>query len=190
MGLCGLAENMVSADSYRVGDVLTARNGRTIEVLNTDAEGRLVLADVLDVARELGAAKMVDLATLTGACVVALGHEAAGLMTNDAAWGGAVKQAAEAAGERVWELPMYAEYGEQIRSELADIKNVGAGRWGGALTAAKFLEEFVGDTPWTHLDIAGPAYLDSKKPWQAAGATGVMVPTLVALAEAWGAKAT
>ncbi|MCA9177356.1 MAG: leucyl aminopeptidase [Planctomycetales bacterium] len=181
LAVCGLVENMVGPDSYRLGDVLTARNGRTIEVLNTDAEGRLVLADALDVAVERGASRLVDLATLTGACVVALGHEAAGLMTNDEAWCAEVKAAASTSGERMWELPMYDDYGEQIRSEVADIKNVGAGRWAGAITAAKFLQEFVDDVPWTHIDIAGPAFLEGK-PGQINGGTGAGVATLVELA--------
>jgi leucyl aminopeptidase len=182
IGLCGLVENMVSGSSYKLGDVLRARSGKTIEVLNTDAEGRLVLADVLDVCLQQGPARIVDLATLTGACVVALGNDVAGLMANDAAWAQAVLAAAEECGEPIWQLPMFPEYGEQIRSEVADIKNVGDGRWGGAITAAKFLEEFVGGKPWVHLDIAGPAFLESSKSWLEAGGTGFGVRTLVELA--------
>jgi leucyl aminopeptidase len=182
VGLCGLVENMVSGDSYKLGDVLRTRNGKTIEVLNTDAEGRLVLADVLDVALQFGPAKMIDLATLTGACVVALGTDVAGLMTNNQALCDEVKSAAEACGEQVWQLPMFPEFGEQIRSEVADIKNVGDGRWGGAITAAKLLEEFVAGKPWVHMDIAGPAFLDSPKPWLDAGGSGAMVRTLVEIA--------
>ncbi len=181
-GLVGLTENMTGAGAYKLGDVLTARSGTTIEVLNTDAEGRLVLADVLDVARGEGASHIVDLATLTGACVVALGLEVAGLMTNDDAWCDRIADAADAAGELVWQLPMFDLFDEQIQSNVADIKNIGAGRWGGAITAAKFLEEFVGDTPWTHIDIAGPAFLDKAQPWCDAGGTGTMVRTLVELA--------
>jgi leucyl aminopeptidase len=184
IGLCGLVENMLSGDSYKLGDVLHARSGKTIEVLNTDAEGRLVLADVLDVALQHQPAKIVDLATLTGACVVALGNDVAGLMTNHQEWADAVKSAGDAVGEPLWQLPMFAEFGEQIRSEVADIKNVGEGRWGGAITAAKFLEEFVGGKPWVHLDIAGPAFLESSKPWLDAGGTGFGVRTLVELAKA------
>ncbi len=179
MGLCGLAENMVSGDSFKLGDVLRSRNGKTIEVLNTDAEGRLVLADVLDVAVSRGAKQIIDLATLTGACVVALGTDIAGLMTNDLALGTRIQQAAQRCGERVWPLPMHAEFAEQIRSNVADIKNVGNGRWGGAITAAKFLEEFVGDAKWAHLDIAGPAFLDRPTPWCDGGATGALVRTVV-----------
>lgn len=182
MGLMGLVENMPSANAYKLGDVLTARNGTTIEVHNTDAEGRLVLADVLNVAVERGADKIIDLATLTGACMVALGQDVAGLMANDQAWCGEVQQAADRMGERVWQLPMFEEYAELIKGTVADIKNVGEGRWGGAITAAKFLEQFVGGKPWTHIDIAGPAFLDKPKPWLDAGASGALVRTLVELA--------
>ena len=183
IGLVGLVENMVSGDSYKLGDVLQSRNGKTIEVLNTDAEGRLVLADVLDVAVERGAARIVDLATLTGACVVALGMDVAGLMTNDQPWCDDVLAAARACGEPAWQLPMFSEFAEQIKSKVADIKNIGEGRWGGAITAAKFLEEFVQGKPWVHIDIAGPAFLESEKPWLDAGGSGAFVRTLVELTE-------
>ena len=182
VGLVGLAENMVSGRSYKLGDVLKTRNGKTVEVHNTDAEGRLVLADVLDVALSRKVGKIVDLATLTGACMVALGKYVAGVMTNDQAWCDTLIGSAEVCGESIWQLPMDAEFGEQIRSQVADIKNVGEGRWGGAITAAKFLEEFVGDTPWSHIDIAGPSFLDKPLAWMDAGATGCMVRTLVELA--------
>jgi leucyl aminopeptidase len=179
IGLMGLVENMVSGDCYKLGDVLTSRNGKTIEVLNTDAEGRLVLADLLDIAVEQKVSRIVDLATLTGACMVALGTDVAGLMANDQVWCDDVKAAADACGEPAWQLPMFAEYGEQIRSKVADIKNIGEGRWGGAITAAKFLEEFVGETPWVHIDIAGPAFLENPKSWLDAGGTGAFVRTIV-----------
>ncbi|WP_372717157.1 M17 family metallopeptidase, partial [Novipirellula sp.] len=179
IGVCGLAENMISGTSYKLGDVIKTRNGKTIEILNTDAEGRVVLADTLDVTRENAPASIVDLATLTGACMVALGMEVAGLMTNDQPLCDAVSQAAKTEGEPVWQLPMFDLYDEKVKSKVADIKNVGEGRWGGAITAAKFLENFVGDTPWVHIDIAGPAFVDSPKPHRDAGATGVMVRTLV-----------
>jgi leucyl aminopeptidase len=186
VGVAGLVENMTGPAAMKLGDVLRARNGRTIEVHNTDAEGRLVLADVLAVAVDLGAAKIVDLATLTGACVVALGTEVAGAMTNDQPWCNAVLAAARRAGEPLWQLPMYPDiYDELIKSEVADIKNVGEGRWGGAITAAKFLEQFVGSTPWTHLDIAGPAFRDKAKPWCDAGASGQFVRTLIEVARNW-----
>lgn len=182
IALCGLVENMIGGDAYKLGDVIKARNGRTIEILNTDAEGRVVLADVLDVAVERGAARIVDLATLTGACVVALGTDVAGAMANDQPWCDSVLAAARTCGEPLWQLPMWPEYNEHIKSEVADIRNIGDGRWGGAIAGAKFLEEFVAGKPWTHLDIAGPAFFDSPKPWLDAGASGLFVRTLVELA--------
>ena len=183
VGLVGLAENMISGSSYKLGDVIKTRNGTTVEILNTDAEGRVVLADTLDVAVQQEPSNIVDLATLTGACLVALGIDVAGVMTNDSPWCDQVKQAAELEDEKVWELPMWDFYGEQIKSKVADIKNIGEGRWGGSITAAKFLETFVGDIPWVHIDIAGPAFADSPKEWRDAGGTGVMVRTLVRLLE-------
>jgi leucyl aminopeptidase len=180
----GLVENMTGPAAYKVGDVLTARSGITIEVHNTDAEGRLVLADVLDVVRGFEPGFIVDAATLTGACVVALGLDVAGLFTNDQACCDAVATAAAAAGEAVWQLPMFRDYDAQIESDVADIKNVGDGRWGGATTAAKLLERFVGSTPWTHIDIAGPAFAEKPKPWIDGGGTGAMVRTLIELARA------
>lgn len=185
IGFLGLVENMVSGNSYKLGDVLTSRNGKTVEVLNTDAEGRLVLADVLDVAVQHKVSRIVDLATLTGACVVALGNDVAGLMTNNPAWCESVESAAKRAGEFAWQLPMFPIFAEQIRSDVADIKNVGEGRWGGAITAAKFLEEFVAETPWTHIDIAGPSFAEKPRPWSEAGATGAFVRTLVEIARQW-----
>ncbi len=181
IGLAGLVENMPGADAYKLGDVLTARNGKTIEVHNTDAEGRLVLADVLSVAVDRDADQIIDLATLTGACVVALGMNVAGVMTNDQASCDQLIAAANACGEPVWQLPMFAEYGQQIKGTIGDIKNVGEGRWGGAITAAKLLEEFVAETPWTHIDIAGPAFLEKPKPWLDVGGSGALVRTLVEL---------
>ncbi len=179
IGLCGLAENMVSGDSYKLGDVIETRSGKTIEILNTDAEGRVVLADTLDVAIQLQPSAMVDLATLTGACMVALGNEVAGLMTNDQATCDSLSQAAEIEGEPVWQLPMFDLYDEKVKSKVADIKNVGEARWGGAITAAKFLQNFVGEVPWVHVDIAGPAFVESPTPARDAGATGVMVRSLL-----------
>lgn len=179
IGLCGMAENMVSGTSYKLGDVIETRSGKTIEILNTDAEGRVVLSDTLDVAIGFKPAAMIDLATLTGACMVALGNEVAGVMTNDQSVCDSVLSAAEGEGELLWQLPMFELYDEKVKSKVADIKNVGEGRWGGAITAAKFLENFVDDTPWVHIDIAGPAFADSPKPHRDAGATGVMVRTLV-----------
>ena len=180
----GLVENMTGSAAYKLGDVITARSGTTIEIHNTDAEGRVVLADVLDVVRGLAPRRMIDLATLTGACMVALGHDVAGMFTNDQACCDALAAAARSVGEPVWQLPMYAEYDDQIKSEVADIKNVGDGRMGGAITAAKFLERFVGDVPWTHVDIAGPAFAEKPRPWTDGGGTGAMVRPLVELARA------
>lgn len=180
-GYLGLVENMVSGTSYKLGDVLTARNGVTIEVHNTDAEGRLVLADVLAYAVDAGVDRIIDLATLTGACVVALGEDVVGSFTNNAAWGEQVMAAAKSCGEDMWPMPMHSHFADLLKSDVADVKNVGP-RWGGAVTAAKFLEKFVGDKPWVHLDIAGPAFASSSKPHRDGGATGCMVRTLVEVA--------
>lgn len=180
IGLMGLVENMPSGTAFKLGDILTARNGVTIEVLNTDAEGRLVLADVLSYAVDRKVSKIVDLATLTGACVVALGEDVAGLMANDSGWCQQVAKSAQTAGEDVWELPMFDLYDDLIKGDVGDIKNTG-GRWGGAISAAKFLQRFVGQTPWVHMDIAGPAFASSSKPHREGGATGAYVKTLVEL---------
>jgi leucyl aminopeptidase len=185
MGLMGLVENMPGAKAFKLGDILRSRNGKTIEVLNTDAEGRLVLADVLAVAVDQGADRIIDLATLTGACVVALGQDVAGVMTNDSNWCRTVCAAAESCGESVWELPMFDEYAEAIKSDVADIKNVGEGRSAGAIAGGKFLEQFVADVPWVHIDIAGPAFAEKPKAWMDAGATGALVRTLVEVARSW-----
>jgi leucyl aminopeptidase len=184
VGLIGLVENMPSGSSFKLGDVLTARNGVTIEVMNTDAEGRLVLADVLSYAVDQNVTKIVDLATLTGACVVALGEEVAGGFTNNQVWYDAVAKAAQSAGEDIWQLPMFDFYAEQLKCDVADVKNVGT-RWGGAITAAKFLEKFVAETPWVHLDIAGPAFMESSKPHREGGATGAYTRTLIELARSF-----
>jgi leucyl aminopeptidase len=182
LGVLALVENMPSGKAVKLGDVLKARNGKTIEVLNTDAEGRLILADALSWAAEQKPDHLVDLATLTGACMVALGTQVAGLMTNNEAWGSQVREAAGRAGERVWPLPLFEFYGEQIKSHVADMKNTGNGRWGGAITAAKLLEQFVGDVPWAHLDIAGPAWQEHESASRDPGGTGFGVRTLVELA--------
>ena len=176
-------DNMLGGDATRPGDVLTIRNGTTVEVLNTDAEGRLVLADGLCMAAEAEPDAVVDLATLTGACMVALGSHIAGLMGNDDGWNAQVREAAERAGERVWPLPLPDDYRRLLDSPVADLKNVGP-RWGGALTAGLFLREFVPeDLPWVHLDIAGPAWADDASDLTRKGGTGFGVRTLVALLE-------
>ncbi len=180
MGLVAAAENMPSGKAIKPGDVLRSYSGKTIEVLNTDAEGRLVLSDALTYAIEKGATRIVDLATLTGACVIALGHVYAGLMTNDQPWADGVLAAARSAGEKIWQLPLDKAYRELIRSDIADIKNLG-GRTAGTITAGYFLREFVGSTPWVHLDIAGTAWVEEDRPDIARGATGFGVSTLVEL---------
>ena len=182
LGVLALVENMPAGDAMKLGDVLTARNGKTIEVLNTDAEGRLILADALCYAAEQGVAHLVDFATLTGACMVALGPDVAGLMTNDDPWGDRVLAAVGRAGERAWKLPMDAHYDDMIRSRVADMRNTGGSRYGGAISAAKLLQQFVGDVPWVHLDIAGPAWADTDSPAHDSGGTGCMVRSIVELA--------
>ena len=178
-GIFGAVENMPSGKAVRPGDVLTSINKKTIEVLNTDAEGRLTLADALSYAEKQKPDYIIDLATLTGACVVALGEEITGVMSNNPKLANVILESAAAAGEKMWELPLEKSYSKLIRSDVADIKNIG-GRWGGALTAGLFLQEFIKDTPWAHLDIAGPAYaervIDSYTP---KGATGHGVRTLI-----------
>ncbi len=173
------AENMPSGSATRPGDVLRHRGGKTSEVLNTDAEGRLILADALAYLAEKGPRAILDAATLTGACMVALGEDLWGLFTNDRALGRALLAAGEAVGEPGWELPLHRPYRQLIDSDVADVKNVGK-RYGGAITAALFLAEFVGEVPWAHLDIAGPAFTDRAGDYTPKGATGVPVRTLVA----------
>ena len=174
-------ENMPGGRAVKPGDVLKTRNGKTIEVLNTDAEGRLVLADGLALAVEAGVDAIVDLATLTGACIVALGRDVAGLMGNHDEWTDQVRDAADRAGESVWPLPLPKDYRKLIDSEVADVKNISSGRYGGALTAGLFLKEFVGDVPWAHLDIAGPARSDDDDGYRRKGGTGFGVRTLLEL---------
>jgi leucyl aminopeptidase len=183
---CPLTENMPGGRAQRPGDVLTIRNGKTIEVLNTDAEGRLVLADGLCLAAESAPDLIVDLATLTGACKVALGESIAGLFASDDETAARVEGAATRAGERVWRMPLPADYRKLIDSDVADMKNTG-GREGGSITAALLLQEFVGEVPWAHLDIAGPARAGSDDAYVVKGGTGFGVRTLVALAEDAGA---
>jgi leucyl aminopeptidase len=177
-------ENMPGSRAQRPGDIVTAMSGKTIEVINTDAEGRLILADALHYARQQGCTHMVDAATLTGAIVVALGHLNVGLFANDDGMRDRVLAAAKAEGERMWAMPLEDDYKDYLKSAFADLPNVG-GRWGGAITAAMFLKEFAGDTPWVHLDIAGTAWLDDGKPYQAKGPSGVPVRSLVRLAMDW-----
>jgi leucyl aminopeptidase len=181
LGITPLAENMPGGGAMRPGDVIRPRNGKTVEVLNTDAEGRLVLADGLALASEAGPDLIVDLATLTGACKVALGEKIGGLWSNDDDAAGKVLAAAARAGERFWRMPLVDDYRKNLDSDIADIKNTGI-RWGGAIHAALFLREFVGDVAWVHLDIAGPARWPSEEHYQSKGGSGFGVRTLVALA--------
>jgi leucyl aminopeptidase len=177
-------ENMPGSRAMRPGDIVTAMSGKTIEVINTDAEGRLILADALHYARQQGCTHLVDAATLTGAIVVALGHLNVGLFANDDGMRDRVLAAAKAEGDRMWAMPLEDDYKDYLKSAFADLANVG-GRWGGAVTAAMFLKEFAGDTPWVHLDIAGTAWIDEVKPFVAKGPSGVPVRTLVRLAMDW-----
>jgi leucyl aminopeptidase len=174
-------ENLPSGTALKPGDILKAMNGKAIEVISTDAEGRLILADALSYAVKQGLSPLVDLATLTGACRVALGMSYSGLFGNDQDWIGKVLKAAERTGERMWHMPMPEEYKEQNKSEIADVKN-GGNRYGGALTAALFLAEFVGNVPWVHIDIAGPRLSSKESGYIVKGATGFGVRTLVELA--------
>jgi leucyl aminopeptidase len=182
IGVVPSSENLPGPRAMKPGDILRAMNGKTIEVLNTDAEGRLILADALAYAVELGATKIVDAATLTGACVIALGHAASGVMSNDDAFVNRFLQTVDDVGERYWRLPLFADYDTQIKSEIADLKNTG-GRPAGAETAGAFLKNFVGGKPWIHLDVAGTAYLDSESSYLAKGPTGTPVRAFVTLAE-------
>jgi leucyl aminopeptidase len=180
-GIVPATENLPSGTALKPGDILKAMNGKTIEVISTDAEGRLILADALSYAVKQGLSPLIDLATLTGACRVALGLSYSGLFGNDQKWIGEVLKAAERTGERMWHMPMPEEYKEQIKSEIADVKNTG-NRYGGAITAALFLAEFVDKTPWVHIDIAGPRLSQKESGYVVKGATGVGVRTLVELA--------
>jgi len=178
-------ENMPSGHAQKPGDVQIAMSGKSIEIINTDAEGRLVLADGLHYAKQLGCTHLIDAATLTGAVVVALGYVNAGIFTNDDQMYDRFRRALEAAGEKMWRMPLDEEYKESIRSNIADIVNSG-GRWGGAVTAAMFLKEFAEDTPWMHLDIAGTAWMEDNKAWIAKGPSGIAVRSLIEFAKQFG----
>ena len=178
VGLVPAAENLPGGGAYKPGDVLRSMAGKTIEVVNTDAEGRLVLCDALHFAQQYRPAALIDLATLTGACVIALGNFATGLMGNDEGLKNALRQAGETSGERVWELPLWDEYGELLKSDIADLKNAG-GRTAGTISAGWFLKEFAGASKWAHLDIAGTAWEEKGRPYLPKGATGVGVRLLV-----------
>ncbi|MBI4266388.1 MAG: leucyl aminopeptidase [Acidobacteria bacterium] len=181
-------ENMPGGRAIKPGDILTSAEGKTVEVLNTDAEGRLILGDGVWYARQLGATHLVDVATLTGACVVALGKTTTGLFGRPDSWVEQVRRASDRAGDRSWPMPVFDDYKELLKSEIADFTNTG-GRAGGAITGALFIKEFTGDLPWTHMDIAGTAWAEDAKPYQPKGPTGVAVRTLAELAldgDSWG----
>jgi len=182
IGIVCATENMPSGHAQKPGDVQIAMSGKSIEIINTDAEGRLVLADGLYYARQLGCTHLVDAATLTGACVVALGYVNAGVFGNNDEMFERFQRATEEADEKMWRLPLDEEYKEVIRSNIADIMNSG-GRYGGAITAAMFLKEFAEDTPWLHLDIAGTAWMEDNKPWIAKGPSGIAVRSLIQFAK-------
>jgi leucyl aminopeptidase len=177
-------ENMPGSRAQRPGDIVTTMSGKTVEVLNTDAEGRMILIDTLTYAQRLGCTHLVDAATLTGAIVVALGGVNAGAFSNNQAFLDKLLGAAKSEGEKMWPMPLDEEYKEALKSSFADLHNIG-GRAGGSITAAMFIGDFVGDTPWIHLDIAGTAWLDDAKPYMGKGASGVAVRTFVKLAETW-----
>jgi leucyl aminopeptidase len=177
-------ENMVSGRAQRPGDIVKTLNGKTVEVLNTDAEGRMILIDAITYAIRQGATHIIDAATLTGAIVVALGHLHIGAFSNNDELFSRIEAAGEIAGDRMWRMPLDDDYKDYLKSAFADLPNIG-GRWGGSITAAKFLEEFVEGKPWVHLDIAGTAWLDDAKPHLAKGPTGVPVRTFVNLAMNW-----
>ena len=179
IGVVCSAENMPDGRAFKPGDIVTAMSGTTIEIINTDAEGRLVLADGLHYAKTLGCTHLIDAATLTGACVVALGVLNAGLFSNDEATCAKFENVLTVSGEKYWRLPCTDDYRDHIKSEIADIMNTGKNRWGGATSAAMFLKEFAGNTPWVHLDIAGCAWDEEKKPWIASGPSGVTVRSIV-----------
>ena len=185
IGIVCATENMPSGKAQKPGDIQTAMSGKTIEIINTDAEGRLVLADGLTYARQLGCTHLIDAATLTGAVVVALGYAHAGVFASDDDFYNGFKAALDTAGEKMWRLPLGDEYLDAMRSQIADLQNSG-GRWGGACTAAAFLKEFAEDTPWIHLDIAGTAWMEDTKPWIAKGPSGIAVRSLIEFAREFG----
>jgi leucyl aminopeptidase len=187
IGIVCATENMPSGKAQKPGDVQIAMSGKSIEIINTDAEGRLVLADGLHYARELGCTHLIDAATLTGACVVALGMVNVGIFANNDDFYKSFNKSLQKSGEKMWRLPVDEEYKELIKSGIADIVN-SAGRWGGAVTAAMFLKEFVSDTPWIHLDIAGVAWIEDAKPWIAKGPSGVPVRSLAEFARDFAAQ--
>ena len=177
-GIVPTTENMTGGSAYKPDDVINALNGKSIEIINTDAEGRIALSDALSYAVKNEMSEIIDLATLTGACIVGLGLYTAGVMGNNKKLVKNILDSADTAGEKMWQLPLDDELKQEIKSTVADVKNVGS-RWGGAITAGLFLENFVSDTPWVHIDIAGPSYIEKQNDWYSNGATGFGVSTIV-----------
>ena len=186
IGIVCATENMPSGKAQKPGDVQIAMSGKSIEIINTDAEGRLILADGLCYARQLGCTHLVDAATLTGAVVVALGYVNAGIFASTDELYERFAKANQQAGEKMWRLPLDDEYKENLKSNIADMVNSGS-RWGGAIFAAMFLKEFAEDTPWIHLDIAGTAWMEDSKPWIAKGPSGIALRSLVEFVKGWSA---
>ncbi len=184
VGIVPAAENLPAGNALKPGDIVKSMSGKTIEIISTDAEGRLILCDALNYALKYKPAAIVDVATLTGACIIALGNNVSAIMGNSKKLIKKIESAGNAAGEKVWELPLWDEYDELIKSDIADIKNVG-GRPAGTITAGCFLKEFVGSTPWVHIDIAGTAWSKNNKPCIPKGATGIGVRLLVEMLENW-----
>jgi leucyl aminopeptidase len=184
VGLVPATENLPSGHALKPGDIVKSMSGKTIEIISTDAEGRLILADALHYAQRYKPSAIIDLATLTGACIIALGNDVSAVMGSDEHLVGRIKQAGAKTGEKVWQLPLWEEYGELIKSDIADLKNVG-GRSAGTITAGFFLKEFAGDFPWAHLDIAGTAWAKKDQPCIPKGATGVGVRLLIEMLENW-----
>jgi leucyl aminopeptidase len=183
LGIVAAVENMPDGKATRPGDVVTAMNGKTIEILNTDAEGRLILADAVAYAEQQGATRIVDMATLTGAVIIALGDLNTAVMGNDKELVEEIIECGKEAGENFWELPLGAEYSKGIKSDIADIKNIGPARKAGTIMGAVFIQEFVENAKWAHLDIAGTAWADAEKPHQSKGPTAVAVRTLLKMVE-------
>ena len=187
IALIPATENLPSGSAYRPGDILNSLSGKTIEVISTDAEGRLILADALAYSQRFKPKAIIDLATLTGACIIALGENVTGMMGNDDGLKARIRRAADRTGEKVWELPLWVEYDEPIKSDIADVKNVG-GRPAGTIIGGAFLKKFVGEYPWVHLDIAGPVWTEKDKPYIPKGATGVGVRLIIQLLREWKAR--
>ena len=184
VGLIPATENMPSGKALKPGDVVKSMSGKTIEIISTDAEGRLILADALTYSKRFKPDAVIDMATLTGACIIALGNDVSAIMGNNNEIIDRINVSSEKTGEKVWQLPLWEEYGELIKSDIADLKNV-SGRAAGTITAGYFLKEFAGDLPWAHIDIAGTAWSNKDKPYVPKGASGVCVRLLVNMLENW-----